>query len=98
MMKRAKLSFSIIGILLVVYVLQQLGALNGLANGIGQMPIWIMAVIAGIIVSAWQFLKNSGAEEEVDMKLIEDQGKIYIHRMEEERDRRRKQKTSEDVE
>nr|WP_188499117.1 sporulation YhaL family protein [Pullulanibacillus pueri] len=61
------------------------------------MPIWIIAVILGIIISAWQFLKSSGEEEQVDPRVIEDQGKVYIHRMEEERERRRKQKTREEL-
>lgn len=93
-MNRKQWSLTLIGLLIFMYILQQVGALDGLISTIGAMPLWLVAVLAGILFSGWQFLKATNEEEEVDQKWIEEQGEVYIKRMEEEKSKRAEQTTT----
>ncbi|MFC4619083.1 sporulation YhaL family protein [Camelliibacillus cellulosilyticus] len=90
MSKKAKFSLFLIGLLVVLYTLQQFGVLDGVLVYIGALPLWVVLVLAGIIISFWQFLKHSKAEEEEDEEWIEEQGAVYIRRMEAEKEARNK--------
>lgn len=54
------------------------------------MPIWIWFVFIGIIVSAVMTIWTARQERLIDDAWIEKEGQKYIERMEEERERRKK--------
>jgi hypothetical protein len=54
------------------------------------MPIWIWFVFIGIIVSAVMSIWTARQERVIDDAWIEKEGQKYIDRMEEERERRKK--------
>ena len=54
------------------------------------MPIWIWFVFIGIIVSAVMSIWTARKERLIDDAWIEKEGQKYIERMEEERERRKK--------
>jgi len=87
---KAKRSLFLIFALVAVYVMQQLGWLSGVINYIGALPFWVVLVMVGILVSFWQYLKHANDDEEEDEQWIEQEGAIYIRRMEAERERRGK--------
>lgn len=91
-MTKAKRSLIIIGLLLVFFVLQQAGTLATLVEEFQTMPWWGYFVLAGIVYSGFKYLTINQEEEEIDHQWIEEQGKVYINRMEEEREERRKTK------
>ncbi|WP_254901184.1 sporulation YhaL family protein [Tuberibacillus sp. Marseille-P3662] len=91
-MKQGKRSLIILGGLLVVYLLQQFGNLGRLGAQLAALPWWGYFVIAGIIFSAYQYFSISKDEQEVDEQWIEEQGKVYMKRIEKEREKRRQMK------
>ena len=96
-MKKSRWTFIVVGLLVAFYILQQFNALNGVVSLLNKMPLWTMIVFLGIIVSAWQYFRSARQEEDEDSHWIEEQGKVYIHRMEEEKKRREKRKANEEV-
>ncbi|KMY53167.1 MULTISPECIES: sporulation YhaL family protein [Bacillaceae] len=54
------------------------------------IPLWIYAVVAGIFFSAFMTIKTSRAEKKIDEEFIEQEGQVYIQRMEKEREMRAK--------
>lgn len=50
------------------------------------IPLWVYAVVAGIFFSAFMTIKTSRAEKKIDEEFIEQEGQIYIERMEKERE------------
>ncbi|WP_404799177.1 sporulation YhaL family protein [Bacillus aerolatus] len=54
------------------------------------LPLWIYAVVAGILFSAFMTVKTSRAEKKTDLEFIEQEGQVYIQRMEKERELRAK--------
>jgi len=56
------------------------------------IPIWIYAILAGIIISAFMALKTGREERELELENIEREGEVYIKRMEEEKEQRDVQK------
>ncbi|MCQ6280672.1 sporulation YhaL family protein [Bacillus sp. EB600] len=58
------------------------------------IPIWIYAVVAGIIISAVMALKTGREERVMELENIEREGEIYMKRMEEEKEIRETQKVT----
>ncbi len=52
------------------------------------VPFWVWLVVAGIIFSGYMTIYTNRKEKEREMKEIEQEGQIYIKRMEEEKKRR----------
>jgi hypothetical protein len=52
------------------------------------IPIWIYAVVAGIVISALMAIKTGREERQVEMESIEREGEIYIKRLEREKEKR----------
>ncbi|WP_160724616.1 sporulation YhaL family protein [Bacillus sp. USDA818B3_A] len=52
------------------------------------IPIWIYAVVAGIVISALMAIKTGREERQVEMESIEREGEVYIKRLEEEKEKR----------
>jgi hypothetical protein len=58
------------------------------------IPIWIYAVVAGIIISALMALKTGREERVMELENIEREGEIYMKRIEEEKETRDTQKVT----
>ncbi|KKB75072.1 MULTISPECIES: sporulation YhaL family protein [Bacillus] len=54
-------------------------------------PWWVYLCIVGIVFSAYKLMSTAKEEEKIDQAFIEKEGRIYIERMEKERERRMKQ-------
>lgn len=55
------------------------------------LPIWIYFVIAGIVISAFMAVKTAKEDRDQEMEWIEKEGKEYIDRMQEEKERRKQE-------
>jgi len=53
------------------------------------LPIWLYFVIVGIFVSAFMAIKTAREDREFEKEWIEKEGKVYIERMEEEKERKK---------
>ena len=52
------------------------------------MPFFMWFIVAGIFVSAYMTIRSMKEDREFDEAFIEDEGKVYIERMEEGKERR----------
>lgn len=52
------------------------------------VPVWVFAVVAGIIVSAIMAIKSGKEERKVEMEIIEREGEVYMERLEKEKEKR----------
>jgi hypothetical protein len=52
------------------------------------IPIWVYAVVVGIVVSALMAVKTGREERMLEMESIEKEGEIYLTRLESEKERR----------
>ncbi|NHM31758.1 sporulation YhaL family protein [Neobacillus terrae] len=52
------------------------------------IPIWVYAVVIGIIISAFMALKTAREDREIEKEIIEREGEIYITRLNEEKEKR----------
>lgn len=59
------------------------------------IPIWVYAIVAGILISAFMALKTGREERLLEMENIEREGDIYMKRMAEEKERRQGAKEDE---
>ncbi|MEH7444386.1 sporulation YhaL family protein [Heyndrickxia sp. MSNUG] len=54
------------------------------------IPIWVIAVAAGIVFSAFMAVKTGKEEREKELESIEREGELYMKRLEQEREQREK--------
>ncbi|MBO0961330.1 sporulation YhaL family protein [Neobacillus sp. MM2021_6] len=52
------------------------------------IPIWVYAVVVGIVISALMAIKTGREERQLEMENIEREGEIYISRLEREKEMR----------
>lgn len=52
------------------------------------IPMWVIAVVAGIVISAFMAVKTGKEEREEEMESIEREGEIYMKRLEREKENR----------
>jgi hypothetical protein len=52
------------------------------------VPVWIFAVAAGIIISAFMAIKSGREDRQQEMEIIEREGEVYMERLEKEKERR----------
>jgi Na+/glutamate symporter len=52
------------------------------------IPIWVYAIVVGIVISALMAIKTGREERLLEMENIEKEGEIYLTRLEEEKERR----------
>ncbi|WP_071459070.1 sporulation YhaL family protein [Bacillus massilinigeriensis] len=52
------------------------------------IPIWVMAVAAGVLISAIMAVKTGKEERRMEEEIIEREGDAYMKRLEEEKARR----------
>jgi Na+/glutamate symporter len=58
------------------------------------IPIWVYAVVVGIVISALMAIKTGREERLLEMENIEKEGEIYLTRLEEEKERREGERTT----
>jgi Na+/glutamate symporter len=58
------------------------------------IPIWVYAVVVGIIISALMAIKTGREERMLEMENIEKEGEIYLTRLEQEKERRGGERTT----
>jgi hypothetical protein len=56
------------------------------------IPIWVYAVVAGIIISAVMAIKTGREERVFELENIEKEGEVYMKRLENEKETRETQK------
>jgi len=54
------------------------------------IPIWVIAIAAGIVFSAFMAVKTGKEEREIELESIEREGELYMKRLEQEREQREK--------
>ncbi len=54
------------------------------------IPTWVIAVVAGIVFSAFMAVKTGKEEREQEMESIEREGELYMKRLELEKEQREK--------
>jgi hypothetical protein len=52
------------------------------------IPIWVYAVVVGIVISALMAIKTGREERILEVENIEKEGEIYLTRLEQEKERR----------
>ncbi|MBS4212227.1 MULTISPECIES: sporulation YhaL family protein [Neobacillus] len=53
------------------------------------IPIWVYAVVVGIIISALMAIKTGREERQLEQEDIEREGEIYMMRLEKEKEARK---------
>ncbi|MFT8391604.1 MAG: sporulation YhaL family protein [Sporolactobacillus sp.] len=91
-MKQVRRSLFAIGLLFVLFLAQQFGVLGSLISRMGGITWWVYLVIAGILFSGYQAYSLTKEEKAIDEGLNEQQGDVYMKRMEDEKKRRRETK------
>ncbi|WP_438270981.1 sporulation YhaL family protein [Sporolactobacillus mangiferae] len=87
-MKQARRSLIVVGALFVLFMMQQFGMLESILNNLERVAWWVYLVVAGIIFSGYQAFNLSKQEREVDDEWIEQQGNVYMKRINAEKKRR----------
>lgn len=77
----------VIGLLLVGLMTDWLSEVVG---AISSVPWFVYLLVAGILYSGYKFIHLSREDHKADQEWIEQEGNVYIRRMEEEKERRRK--------
>ncbi|MDM5197686.1 sporulation YhaL family protein [Fictibacillus enclensis] len=78
-----------LGVLLVVlFVLKQFFA--PIQYFFDLTPFWVYFVVAGIIFSAYRSYNLGSEQKKLDLKVIEQEGEVFMKRIAEERERRNK--------
>ncbi|GIN73846.1 hypothetical protein J14TS2_43210 [Bacillus sp. J14TS2] len=57
------------------------------------LPIWIYVVVAGIFLSAFMAVKTAKEDRDMEEEWIEQEGQVYVDRMQKEKKDRQKLKT-----
>jgi hypothetical protein len=52
------------------------------------IPIWVIAVLVGIMISAYMAVRTGREERKLEMESIEREGEIYMNRLEKEKESR----------
>lgn len=88
MKKRTKRTLITIGGLVGLYVLHAIGLLDTLFTHLSNSPWWVYFVVAGILFSGYRFMMDRREDQQADEEWIEEQGKVYMKRIEDARKRR----------
>lgn len=54
------------------------------------IPIWVFAVLIGIMISAYMAIRTGKEERQLEMEIIEREGEVYMNRLEIEKESRTK--------
>jgi Na+/glutamate symporter len=58
------------------------------------IPIWVYAVVVGIVISALMAIKTGREERQLELENIEREGEIYMDRLEKEKEQRKEMKAT----
>lgn len=97
LMKRTKRSLFLIGVILTLFVLQQFHLLGPVIVQIENLPWWGIMVVLGILFSGYQAFTLSRKDKANDDKWVEEQGNVYIKRMEMEKAKRQAKETTDAI-
>lgn len=53
------------------------------------IPIWVLLLVGGIIISAFMAVKTGREEREQEREIIEREGEVYMERLEKEKAEKR---------
>jgi Na+/glutamate symporter len=56
------------------------------------IPIWVFAIVFGIIISAIMAIRTGREERKLEMEMIEREGEAYIARLQNEKEQREEQR------
>jgi rRNA processing protein Gar1 len=56
-----------------------------------EAPWWIYLIVLGIVISGYMFVRTTKKERELEQFYIEQEGKIYLEKIEQERKKRQLQ-------
>lgn len=79
----------ILGFLFILSVLQLTEVSSNVSSFFSSFPWWLYFVLAGIVYSGYKTMQLTAEERKVDQIHIEEEGRVYVERMEEERRRRK---------
>ncbi|TGA99174.1 signal peptidase [Sporolactobacillus shoreae] len=88
-MKQARRSLFAVALLFLLFLMQQFGLIDPVLSRMGSIPWWIYLVVAGILFSGYQAFSLSRQDKEIDDEWNEEQGNIFIRRMNAEKKKRR---------
>ncbi|MFX3618176.1 MAG: sporulation YhaL family protein [Sporolactobacillus sp.] len=87
-MKQAKRSLIAVAVLFLLFIAQQFGVIDPILSRMGNVAWWVYLVVAGILFSGYQAFTLSKADKEIDDDWNEEQGDVYLKRMEAEKKKR----------
>ncbi|WP_100488938.1 sporulation YhaL family protein [Sporolactobacillus pectinivorans] len=88
-MKQAKRSLYAVALLFLLFMMQQFGMIDPIISKLESVPWWIYLIIAGILFSGYQAFSLSRQDKEIDEEWNEQQGNVFIKRMNAEKEKRR---------
>ncbi|MDF2910307.1 MAG: signal peptidase [Sporolactobacillus laevolacticus] len=91
-MKQARRSLIVVALLFLLFMLQQFDLIDPVINKLESIAWWVYLVVAGIIFSGYQAFSISRQDKEVDEEWVEQQGNVYMKRLDAEKKRRQSSK------
>lgn len=91
-MKQARRSLIVVALLFLLFMLQQFDLIDPVINKLESIAWWVYLVVAGIIFCGYQAFSISRQDKEVDEEWVEQQGNVYMKRMDAEKKRRQSRK------
>lgn len=83
----------LLGFLLILSLFQLTEVSSTLSGVFSSFPWWLYFVLAGIVYSGYKTMQLTAEEKKIDQIHIEEEGRVYVERMEEERERRKQRIT-----
>lgn len=91
-MKQIKRSLFALALLFLLFIAQQFGLIGPLLTRMSHIAWWVYLVIAGILFSGYQAYALTKQDQVIDDQLNEQQGDVYMKRMQDEKERRKQAK------
>jgi hypothetical protein len=85
-----KNGFLLIGFIVVVAAVLMGEYVISFAVQFASLPWWLYFVLAGILYSGYKFVTISKEEHDQEQDWVEEEGNVYIKRMEKEKEERQK--------
>lgn len=58
------------------------------------IPFWMYAVVVGIMISAYMVIRTGREEKRIEEDVIEKEGEVFMKRLEEKREEKKKSQNS----
>jgi hypothetical protein len=79
----------VLGIIIIAFTINMGSGTEIITSVFANTPWWVYFVLAGIIYSGYRASIHISEEKKLDEVFIEEEGKKYIEKMNEERERRK---------